>query len=82
MIGENLEQLIEHKLGPRSLGKAADMMGISRPYMSDICNGHRALTPAVAVKLSKLFGEGVGRSLWIKQAELEYEAAQRKGKKA
>ena len=82
MIGESIEKLIEDKFGPSKLGHVADALGISRPYMSDICNNRRGLSSEVAVKLSGIFGERVCRSLFVKQAEIEFEEAKRRSKRS
>ena len=74
-IGSEINELIEQKFGPAKRGHAADELGISRPYISDIISGKRNLSAEMAVRLSEMFGNHVGRDLLIKQATLEYETA-------
>ncbi|PZR82719.1 MAG: addiction module antidote protein, HigA family [Stutzerimonas stutzeri] len=42
----------------------ARMLGISRQHLHDILSEEKSVTPAVAVRLGKLFGNGTG--LWVR----------------
>ena len=42
----------------------ARMLGISRQTLYDIMNCKQPVTPAVAVRLGKLFGDGAG--IWVR----------------
>ena len=46
-----------------SASKAAEVLQISRQYMSDILNGRRPLTPLLCLKIGKLAGNGP--ELWM-----------------
>ena len=48
----------------RSKAEIARLLGISRQHLYDILREERAVSPAVAVRLGKLFGNGAG--LWIR----------------
>ncbi len=39
-----------------SITEAARVLGVSRPAISRVVNGHAALSPEMAVRLSKAFG--------------------------
>lgn len=74
-IGPQVEELIRAKFGPRAQNRAAEAMGISPAYLSDICNGRRGISADVAVKISDVFGAGVGDDLLREQLELALSAA-------
>jgi addiction module HigA family antidote len=40
------------------------LLGISRQHLYDILNGNKPVSPEVAVRLGKLFGNGAG--LWLR----------------
>jgi antitoxin HigA-1 len=42
----------------------AKLLGISRPTLYDIINGKQPITPAVAVRIGKLLGNGPG--IWLR----------------
>ncbi|MDU0343163.1 HigA family addiction module antitoxin [Bosea rubneri] len=42
----------------------ARLLGISRQHLHDILSEEKSVTPAVAVRLGKLFGNGTG--LWVR----------------
>ena len=44
----------------RSKSEIAAMLGISRQHLYDILRGRKPVSPAVAVRLGKLFGDGAG----------------------
>lgn len=48
----------------RSKTGIAKLLGISRPQLYDILDEKRPVSPAVAVKLGRLFGNGAG--LWAR----------------
>ena len=48
----------------RSKAEIARLLGISRQHLYDILNERKPVSPAVAVRLGKLFGNGAG--LWIR----------------
>jgi addiction module HigA family antidote len=48
----------------RSKTEIAKLLGISRQQLYDILDEKRPISPAVAVKLGKLFGNGAG--LWAR----------------
>jgi len=60
----------------RSKTEIARLLGVSRPTLYDILNASRPVTPAIAVKLGKLFGNGA--ALWSRmQAEFDVWHAER-----
>ena len=48
----------------RSKAEIARLLGISRQHLYDILGERKPISPAVAVRLGKLFGNGAG--LWIR----------------
>ena len=48
----------------RSKAEIASLLGISRQHLYDILNERKPVSPAVAVRLGKLFGNGAG--LWVR----------------
>lgn len=60
------EMLAEITIPATGLAKAeiARRLGISRQMLYDILNKKKPVTPAVAVRLGKLFGDGSG--IWIR----------------
>lgn len=61
--GELLGEIMIPATG-RSKAEIARLLGISRQTLYDILNGKQPVTPAVAVRLGKLFGDGPG--VWIR----------------
>ena len=47
-----------------TIGKAADLLGITRPTLSNIVNGKAAITPNIALRLEMVFG-GTAR-FWVR----------------
>lgn len=48
----------------RSKVEIARLLGISRQHLYDILNEAKPVSPAVAVRLGKLFGDGAG--VWVR----------------
>jgi antitoxin HigA-1 len=54
----------------------ADRLGISRQHLYDICEGRKPISPMVAARLGRLFGNGGG--IWLRmQAAHDLWAAER-----
>jgi antitoxin HigA-1 len=65
--GEMLGEIVIPATG-KSKVEIAALLGISRPSLYDIIGGKQAVTPGVAVRLGKLFGNGPGIWLRMQQA--------------
>jgi antitoxin HigA-1 len=61
--GEILAEIMIPATG-RSKAEIARLLGISRQTLYDILNCKQPVTPAVAVRLGKLFGDGAG--IWVR----------------
>lgn len=47
-----------------TIGKAAELLGVTRPTLSNIVNGKAAITPNIALRLETVFG-GTAR-IWLR----------------
>ena len=61
--GEILSEIMIPATG-RSKAEIARLLGISRQTLYDILKCKQPVTPAVAVRLGKLFGDGAG--IWVR----------------
>jgi addiction module HigA family antidote len=53
--GEFIREEILAELG-LSVGRAAEVLGVRRATLSDLVNGHAALSPEMALRIEKAFG--------------------------
>ena len=61
----------------RTKAEIAQLLGISRQHLYDILRERKPVSPSVAVKLGKLFGDGAG--VWVRmQAAYDTWHAERK----
>lgn len=62
-------------LEPLGLGltEAAKQLGVSRKQISDVLNGHSAISPEMAIRLDKAFGGGA--ETWVR-LQAAYDLAQ------
>ena len=61
--GELLSEIMIPGTG-KSKSEIARLLGISRQTLYDVLNAKQPVTPAIAVRLGKLFGDGAG--IWIR----------------
>lgn len=73
--GEILSELII-KSNNLTVDKASKLLGVSRPNLSNIVNSKSAISPLMAIRISKVFGGNA--SLWIR---LQYAYDLRKAEK-
>ena len=57
--GELLREVVIPATG-KTRSEIAALLGISRQHLYDILNEHKPVSPSVAVRLGKLFGDGAG----------------------
>jgi addiction module HigA family antidote len=56
-----------------TVSKAAAVLGVARPTLSKVINGRAAISPEMAIRLSKAFGSQP--EIWLKM-QLTYDLAQ------
>ena len=61
--GELLREVIIPATG-RTKTEIASLLGISRQHLHDILEARKPVSPSVAVRLGKLFGDGAG--IWVR----------------
>lgn len=68
--GEHPGQYIRRKVLPKkmSVTEAAELLGVSRPTLSNLLNGKASLSPEMALRLEKAFGAKKERLLQIQAA--------------
>lgn len=66
--GETLREDILPTLG-LSVTEAADQLGVARPSLSRVLNGHAAISPEMALRIEKWLGieNGGSADLWLTQ---------------
>jgi addiction module HigA family antidote len=62
-----------------SVTKAAEVLGVSRPALSALLNGHTALSPDMALRVEKAFGPKMDTLLRMQVAFEIAEAREREG---
>jgi len=62
--GELLREEVIPATG-KTMTEIAALLGISRQHLYDILGERKPVSPAVAVRLGKLFGDGAGVGTWI-----------------
>lgn len=73
--GEILSSLVL-KTNELTVEKASQLLGVSRPNLSNIINGKSAISPIMAIRISKVFGGNP--DIWMK---LQYAYDLRKAQK-
>jgi addiction module HigA family antidote len=74
--GELLAEIVIPATG-KPKAEIARLLGISRQMLYDIIGGKQGVTPSVAVRLGKLFGNGAGVWLRMQQANDLWHAERR-----
>ena len=60
-----------------TIAKAADLLGVTRPFLSNILNGKSAITPNIALRVETVFG-GAAR-FWVRlQSSYDLSIAKKK----
>lgn len=67
--GELLAEILPATQLPKS--RIAAMLGISRQHLYDIIGGRKPVSPTVAARLGKMFGDGAG--VWLRM-QASYDA--------
>ena len=62
-----------------SVTKAAEVLGVTRPALSALLNGHSALSPGMALRIEKAFGPKMDTLLCMQTAYEIAEARDREG---
>jgi addiction module HigA family antidote len=62
-----------------SVTKAAEVLGVTRPALSALLNGHAALSPAMALRIEKAFGPKMDTLLRMQTAYEIAETRDREG---
>lgn len=63
-----------------SVEKTAKLLGVTKPTLSKVVNGKSAISPLMAIRISKVFGGSA--NLWIKlQAAYDLREAEKEFKK-
>lgn len=59
-----------------TIGRASELLGITRPTLSNIMNGKAALTPNIALRVEAVFGGSA--KLWVRlQSSFDLEVAKK-----
>lgn len=69
------EKIIPKKM---SVKAAAELLGVGRPALSNLLNGHAALSPDMAMRIERAFGTSA-RELMDMQATYDTKLAQERG---
>jgi antitoxin HigA-1 len=62
-----------------SVARAAEVLGVRRATLSDLVNGHAALSPEMALRIEKAFGVGMDMLLRMQAWHDTYTMRQRAG---
>ncbi len=76
--GEFIREEILNELS-LSVAKAAEVLGVRRATLSDLVNGHAALSPEMALRIEKAFGVSMDTLLRIQAWHDSYTMRQRAG---
>ena len=74
--GDFIRTEIIEELGS-NVTRAAEILGVRRATLSDLLNGHAALSPEMALRIEKAFGVGMDMLL---QMQAWYDASQMRGR--
>ncbi len=76
--GEFIREEILKELG-LSIARAAEILGVRRATLSDLVNGHAALSPEMALRIEKAFGVNMDMLLRMQTWFDSYAMRQRAG---
>lgn len=76
--GEFVREEILEELG-LSVARAAEILGVRRATLSDLVNGHAALSPEMALRIEKAFGVDMDMLLRMQAWHDAYTMRQRAG---